>query len=194
MLPYIDTSTYGRPERLKLLATGLDVGPLADALRAHPELWDQNTARTQDPESPHYGLSDIWARYAQDKVGAEAHISAWYPAADVLPVRGMARLLMAMFGGEQLGGVLITRIPPGAICRPHFDNAWHANNYEKFAVQVEAAPGQAFHFEGEHLVTQPGDIYWFDNSHTHWVVNESEVDRITAIFCMRVDRSAGAGQ
>ncbi|MNL70438.1 hypothetical protein D3C87_1954400 [compost metagenome] len=55
-------------------------------------------------------------------------------------------------------------------------------------MQIAAAPGQAFHFENEKLVTVPGDIYWFDNSHTHWVTNESQSDRITMIVCIKTDK------
>ena len=147
---------------IKLLWRGLNVAPLRAALDAHSELWDQQTARTAPEDSPHHGLSDIWARFADPE--------------------------MAGVRGERLGGVLITRIRPGQICKPHTDPGWHARYYSKFAVQIAAAPEQAFHFEGEKLVTAPGDIYWFDNSHTHWVTNESEVDRITMIVCIKTER------
>lgn len=187
--------TYAGPStnrRIKLLASGLNIGPLTQALKNSTDLWGQNAARTDPPESPHHGLSDIWCRFAPAGAGGGAqHESVWYPAADRLPVRQMARELMWLMSGEQLGGVLITRIPAGATCKPHTDTAWHAGFYSKFAVQIEADPGQTFCFDGEELVTQAGDLFSFDNSYLHWVTNPTLVDRITAIFCIRVDQSYG---
>ena len=59
MLPYIPPSAYGAPDRIKTLAHGLNVQPLADALAAHPEVWDRDTARTAPADSAHHGLSDV---------------------------------------------------------------------------------------------------------------------------------------
>lgn len=172
--------------KIQRIAEGVVVAPLLWALQERPELWDQDTSRTADPSSPHHGLSDIWVRYAapgEDRAGP--HESVWYPAADLLPVRPLVYPLLAAVGGVRLGGVLITRIPPGAECRPHRDPGWHARHYDKFAIQVASAPGQAFCFEGEQLVTRPGDVFWFDNAHTHWVTNPTPYERVTLIACIQ---------
>ncbi len=168
-------------------AEGLDVSAMQGALAAHPELWNQNTGRTEHPDSPHHGLDDIWPRYMDPATLRDdgSHDSVWYPCADLIPVRELVFPLMAAVRGERLGGVLITRIKTGQICKPHTDPGWHARYYEKFAVQIQAAPEQAFHFEGESLVTKPGDVFWFDNAFTHWVTNDSDVDRITMIVCIK---------
>ena len=163
-----------------------DATGLLWTLRAHPELWDQNTARTDDPASPHHGLSDIWARYAGLGVdGSKPHASIWYDSPITEELQRLACQLVCLVDGTELGGVLITRIPPGGECRPHTDPGWHARYYEKFAVQVDSAPGQAFCFHGEQLESRPGDVYWFDNAHEHWVPNPTKYERITAIFCIK---------
>ena len=171
----------------------VDVRPLLWALRSNPQLWDQNRARTAPEDSPHHGLSDIWARYARPGTvdPSQPHESAWYACADVLPVKAICYDLMRAVEGDQLGGVLITRIPPGAQCRPHTDPGWHARHYEKFAVQVESAPGQRFCFDNASLETRPGDVFWFDNAHTHWVTNDTPFERITMIVCIRRHQAAG---
>lgn len=176
---------------IRLVASGWPVDGLRAALAANPHLWDQQTARTSPEGSPHHGLSDIWARFADPKTMREdgSHDSVWYEAADALPVRDLVFPLMTMVRGERLGGVLITRIKPGQVCKPHTDPGWHARHYGKFAIQIDAAPEQAFHFEQESLVTKPGDVFWFDNSHTHWVTNDSQRDRITLIACIRTERT-----
>ncbi len=173
---------------IQRIAQGVNTSPLLWALQEHPELWDQNTARTDNPTSPHFGLSDIWTRFAAPKDDpSEAHESIWYPCADILPIRDLVYPLMADVQGEQLGGVLITKIPAGAECKPHTDPGWHARYYQKFGIQIQSSPGQAFCFDNQQLVTKPGDIFWFDNSYTHWVTNPTPHDRITAIVCIRTN-------
>jgi hypothetical protein len=179
---------------IKLIASGVNVDPLRRALYANPQLWNERKERTSALESPHYGLDDIWCRFADMATMREdgSHTSKWYPAADALPVRDLVFPLMSMMQGEQLGGVLITRIPAGAQCRPHVDPGWHAQHYDKFAIQIDAEPEtQGFHFDGVTLRTKPGDVFWFDNAFTHWVTNEGAQDRITLIVCIRTERTGG---
>ena len=176
-------------ETIKLLREGIDVSRIYWALLNNPQIWNQHTTRTEDPTSPHYGLDDIWARFG-DPVRAEdgeAHDSFWYPPADILGVRGICHDVMRSVDGVELGGVLITRIPAGASCKPHTDPGWHARRYNKFALQITSAPGQRFHFEGESLETKPGDLYWFDNQYSHWVTNDTAYERVTMIICIRLE-------
>jgi hypothetical protein len=164
----------------------IDTTDLLWELKQHPDLWNQNTARTEHPDSPHHGLDDIWARYAPPDVdGSQPHKSVWYTSPITPALRDMAERLMTLVHGTELGGVLITRIPAGCECKPHTDPGWHARYYEKIAVQVCAAPGQAFHFDDQKLATRPGDVFWFDNAHRHWVTNPTLYPRVTAIFCIK---------
>lgn len=176
---------------IRLLRGGVPVAPIAQALADHPELWNQKTARTAPEDSPHHGLDDIWCRFADPATMRPdgSHDSIWYPPAEALPVKDLCLDLMRAVQGTQLGGVLITRIPAGKTCKPHVDPGWHARHYQKFAVQIAADPSQAFHFAGHKLVTEPGDVFWFDNSFTHWVTNDGPFDRITLIVCVRTERN-----
>jgi hypothetical protein len=174
--------------KIELLERGLEVAPLQAALAAHPKLWNEHTSRTADPTSPHHGCDDIWVRFAGQpgESGAQQHESIWYPSADQLGVVPMVEALYMRCSGKRLGGVLITRIPAGRQVQPHIDHGWHARAYEKFAVQVHAAPGQRFCFDdGEELETVPGDVFWFDNAYTHWVLNPTAHDRVTMICCIK---------
>ena len=173
--------------RINRIATGLPVDPVLWALRQHPELWNQHTTRTEDLSSPHHGLDDIWARYGDPERAHDGspHDAFWYPSADLLGIKAMCLDLMRGVDGVELGGVLITRIPPGASVKPHTDPGWHARRYEKYGVQITSAPGQAFCFDGEQLETRPGEVFWFDNAHTHWVTNPTPYERITMIVCVR---------
>lgn len=173
--------------KIQRILQGVPVAPILWALQANPQLWNEHTTRTESPDSPHHGLDDIWARYGSPAraVDDQPHDAHWYPAADVLGVRQVCHDLMRFVEGVELGGVLITRIPPGRSVKPHTDPGWHARRYEKFGVQIASAPGQAFCFDGEQLETRPGDVFWFDNAHTHWVTNDTPYERITMIVCIR---------
>jgi quercetin dioxygenase-like cupin family protein len=173
--------------KLQLLERGLPVAPIHWAIQAHPELWNQNTARTEAAGSPHHGLDDIWARFGDPAraIDGTPHDSFWYPSAEILGVKGICLDLVRAVEGVELGGVLITRIPPGAECKPHTDPGWHARRYQKYGIQITSAPGQHFCFEGEELETRPGDLFWFDNQFSHWVTNPTNYERITMIVCIR---------
>lgn len=173
--------------KIKLISQGAHVAPFLWALQSHPELWNQHTTRTESPDSPHFGLDDIWARFGDPARASDGspHDSFWYPAADVIGIKDFCLDLMRAVDGVELGGVLITRIPPGKECKPHTDPGWHARRYQKFGVQITSAPGQKFCFEGEELETRPGDVFWFDNQFSHWVTNPTPYERVTMIVCIR---------
>lgn len=172
---------------IKLLSEGLNVAPIYWNLLQHPELWNTHTTRTASPDSPHHGLDDIWARFGDPERASDGspHDSFWYPSAEVLGIKSMCHDIMRHVEGVELGGVLITRIPAGATCKPHTDPGWHARRYQKFGVQITSAPGQKFCFEGAELETKPGDLFWFDNQFLHWVENPTQYERVTMIVCVR---------
>lgn len=175
------------------VTSGFDVGPLVEQLQAHPEVWNTHRERTEQYGTPHNGVSDIWVRYnAWDHYTGdwaafhEPHESVWYPVvADIPAAWSLARKVKRLAGAETLGGVLITKIPPGGRVEPHVDGGWHAAHYRKLAVQVKGNQDQAFCFEDAQLRAEPGEVYEFDNSQRHWVVNDSDTDRITLIVCVR---------
>lgn len=170
-----------------------DVSDLRSQLNANPSLWNEVPLRTAGPSNPHREVDDIWVRYnplenftGDWRVFNGPHVSQWYPCIDLIPAARMLSLeLLASLGGGDLGGILITRIPPGCQVYPHIDGGWHASHYEKFIIQVDSAPGQTFCFEDGTLGASPGDCYWFDNSHLHWVVNPTAQARVSLIVCIR---------
>jgi quercetin dioxygenase-like cupin family protein len=175
----------------------VDVLPLALALRRQPELFGRHGARRYSPGSPHVGMSDVWVRYndcAEFEAGRrpwsefnDEHDSVWYPEADAIPqVRPIVFSIMSRVEGERLGGVLITKIAPGERVAPHVDGGWHAGYYDKFFVAVQNAPGAVFAFEDGEIHPRPGEVWWFRNDVPHWVVNESNEDRLAMIVCIRM--------
>jgi hypothetical protein len=171
--------------KIRKIFGGVNVQPMLWALQANPQLWNVHSERTKSENSPHREVDDIWVRYQAPPLAEGDHESVWYPAADVLPVKEIVYALMSDVKGERLGGVLITRIPAGCQCYRHVDEGWHAKYYNKYAIQIASAPGQAFCFDYEQLESVPGDVYEFDNSFSHWVENPTKYDRITMIVCIK---------
>lgn len=175
------------------IGQGVSVMPVSLALKRNPQLWNQHSGRTDNPLSPHRETDDIWVRYAEGGQDGERvdgpHESVWFPAYRLLPqLRDIVFGVMGLVQGERLGGVLLTKIPPGGKVFPHSDTGWHAEYYDKFAVSIEAHPQQSFNFADGGLITNPGDIFWFHNQSEHWVINDSPVDRITLILCIHTDK------
>ncbi len=179
------------------IAEGLDVMPLLLSIQRQPDLWDRHTIRKEAPGTPHAGMSDIWVRYndiaAYDdgdfRTFNDEHFPIWYPAYYQLPeIRPIIFGLMSRVEGEHLGGVLITKIPPRGQIERHADDGWHVNYYDKFYVSLKSDPGANFYCEDEVICPKAGDVYWFDNTKEHWVVNDSNEDRMTLIVCIRTHR------
>lgn len=164
-----------------------DIEPVRLALAEH-DIWNTRTMRTENKASPHYGLDDIWARYAGPELEnpAEPHTSIWYKdVCDVIPIKSLADDVLRHYPGE-LGGVLLTRIKSGKLCRPHIDIGWHAKYFDfKVMVSIQADEYSAFCFNERIIKTNDGEAIFFNNSYEHWVPNIGTRDRISAIFCIR---------
>lgn len=172
----------------------LDVGPLLAQLELHPELWGQFGWRKQ--LGPHAQMTDIWIRYnAIENLGPhfnDEHESVWYPAYEALPaLKWMIDGLVEQVDGDRVGGVLITKIPPGCGIGKHVDRGWHVETYDKFYVSLRSQKGAKFichDGDGEVLEPKPGECWRFDNRLPHSVANESSDDRITLIVCIRTEK------
>ncbi len=171
-------------EPIRMLPHRFDVGQAQEQLN-NPGVWNLHDERRKS--YVHAGVDDIWLRYGRDVQDMEApHVSEWYPVVHEIPALwGLVRRVCRAVRATELGGVLITRIPPGGRVEPHVDRGWHAGYYEKIAVQIKGDDEQAFHFEDASLSASDGETYTFDNSRLHWVTNDSDRERITMIVCLR---------
>lgn len=177
------------------IAQGVDVMPLLLALQRQPHLWNKESMRKDWVDGPHAGMEDIWVRFNDlnkvpylSKMNDE-HDSVWYPAFYNLPeLRPIIFSLMGRVEGERLGGVLITKIPPGGKILPHKDDSWHVRYYDKYYVSIKNPPESRFFCEDEVITPQQGEVWWFDNTREHWVENNGNDDRITLIICIRNHR------
>lgn len=172
------------------IADGVDVLPLRLALKTRPHLWNQNTLRTEHPGTAHAQADDIWLRFNEINDDASAVVNdvlcVNYPALAELPqARALIYQLMARVEGEQLGRCIITRLVPGARILPHEDQGAPATWYERFHILLQNEPGAIFRAGNEKVQMHTGEVWWFDNTVEHEVINNSADDRITLIVDIR---------
>lgn len=177
------------------LAVGLDIIPLMDAIQRHEGLWNQHTLRTTHPMTPHKQVDDIWIRFndldeflrtGDASSVVDQHESIWYEAANVLPVRPFVFDLMRRVEAERLGRVLITRLSPGGHIEPHVDSGDHAAYYDRYHFCLKGLPGSLFRCGNEEVQMQTGEVWWFQNSVEHEVLNNSTDDRIHMIVDLKI--------
>jgi len=169
------------------LIEGLDVTALTHALHTRPGLWNRNSLRRATAELSE--CDDIWLRFPTEAdcaggVGALECVN--YPALAELPqVRPIVFSLMRQVEGERLGPVMITRLAPGKRIYPHDDGVAHTSYYKRYQIALQSLPGVMFRAGDETVAMRTGEIWWFDNSIEHEVVNNSPDDRLAMIVDIR---------
>lgn len=169
------------------LARGVNTVPLLVAIQRQPELWDQNTLRTQHPNTAHSEVNDIWLMF-NDISGDVANdiIVRPYPAFDKLPqARPILFDLMRMVEGVTLGRVIITKLAPGKKITPHTDGGAPATYYNRYQIALQSLPGAFFTIEDESVNFETGDVWLINNRKEHSVENNSREDRIVMIVDIR---------
>lgn len=195
-----------------LLGVRTPIAGLVQQLEDNADLWGKYDVRKMmGINKPHYGMDDIWVRYnafskfnsANPAAFNDEHVPVNYPAwYKLTELHEIIFGLMQRVNGEMLGGVLITKIPPGGKILPHVDTGWHVNYYKKFYLSLKSAPGAVFSFQDEgapdstreDVRPNPGDIWFIDNRRRHWVDNNSNEDRITVIICIRTEQPRFGGK
>lgn len=171
---------------------------LAEVLVHGGPFWDRYGLR-KGPGSPHRECPDLWLRYRDPSEldrAHEPHWPVWYEAARLLPsCRKLCAVLQSAANAEHLGGVLVTKIPPGCQVYPHQDTGrWHAEWYNVKVYVVLQGPVGCVNVVGEPHANAPeqvemrtGEAWAFENRVLHSVRNDGEQDRISLIVCMRTE-------
>jgi hypothetical protein len=177
----------------QLIHAGLDVAPILAELDAAPELWNEHADRTTRKNSPHAASSDVWLRYfprsslQYDSDFDRENRCEFYPAWSRLPsLHRVVWSLMASLQATELGGCLLTRLPPCACILPHADASWHARHFNrKVYLALKSNPWCINRCEDEAVSFRAGELWSFVNTVPHSVENGGADERIAAIMCFR---------
>lgn len=172
------------------IATGVDTTGLMHTLALSAGLWNQNRLRQVYPGSPHAEADDIWLRFQPEGSDViDEHECVEFEAWWRLPeARHIVHTLVRQVEGTRIGRVVITRLKPGGRIHPHADGGSPATYYERYQVALQASPGVTFRAGDETIEQRTGDIWWFDNTQVHEVVNNSDDDRVVMIVDVRCVR------
>lgn len=183
------------------IAVGIDTVPLLLAIKRRPDLWKEDTYLRDYPQGPFAQIESIMLRFPVKSVHETEeelakHVSAYdqhesidYPAYALLTeARPLVMNLMHYVGGERLGRVMINKIAPGGVIYPHRDTPAHAEYYSRFHIVLQSQPGVVFRAGTEQVYMAQGEIWYFDNSEEHEVLNNSADDRIHMIVDIRTSR------
>ena len=172
------------------LASGVDTSGLMHTLAIAPGLWNEHLLRQTYEGSAHAEADDIWLRFqaeGSDMVEGLECVAypAWWRLAEA---RHIVHTLVRQVEGVRLGRVVITRLKPGGRIYPHADGGAPATYYQRYRVALNARPGVTFRAGTEAIEQRTGDIWWFDNTEEHEVVNNSDDDRVVMIVDVQCPR------
>ncbi len=183
------------------ITAGIDTMPLLLAIKRRADLWKEDTYLRDYPQGPFKQIESIMLRFPVKSVleteeELQKHLSTYdqhecvdYPAYKLLTeARPLVMNLMAYVSGERLGRVMINKIAPGGVIYPHADTPAHAEYYSRFHIVLQSQPGVVFRAGHEQTYMGTGEIWWFDNSQEHEVINNSGDDRIHMIVDIRTSR------
>ena len=180
-----------------MIADEVDVSRLLAQIDARPQIWNVRPER-RTGDSPHRETDDVWYRYATEAAMKEPgfsqkpHKSVWWPASKITPA--VSEVTIDIWDAldypchrHKLGGVLMTRIPPGKQVYAHNDRGtWHAEHYTtKVWVTLRGNDQCVNTVEDEAMVWKPGEAWSHDNLLVHSVRNSGESERIVLILCFR---------
>lgn len=166
---------------------------LAAAIARQPSLWLENKIRQDFPNSPHKDTESIILRFNKytdpNTVVEEVYDDCECydtPTYDALPeARQLIFNLMSLVQGERLGRALIVKLPAGGKVSPHRDMGAPADYYDRYHIVIKSLEGNLFRTEDEIVWMKEGELWWFDNTKEHEVVNNSPDDRIHLIVDIR---------
>ena len=170
------------------LAENVEVLPIMAAIARQPALWDNDDCRKSFENSPHTQVHDILLRFGtkdgDDLEATDTDLMSKLPRAKEIVLN-----IMRLVGGSRLGRVVITKVEPGKKIAPHSDVLGaYSKYYTRYHLVLQGMPGSLFNCGDETVQMMTGDLWWFDASSEHSVMNNSRDDRIHLLIDVRIDK------
>ena len=176
----------------------LDTLPLLLAIKRNPDLWKADTYLRDYPQGPFGEVESIMLRFPTKRVfeleadlerykdSLEQHFCVDQPAYKALPdARPLVMWLASRVGAEMIGRCFINKVKPGGVIYPHVDTKAHTDFYSRHHICLESNDRSMLRAGDERVNMRPGEVWWFDNSQEHEVVNEGATDRMHLIVDLR---------
>jgi len=170
------------------------VTPLLRQIKSHPELWGKYSTWTEGkPETvlSQMGMANnyIELRYNKSPEGMPAHPMNWNrePFHILTEAQKIVFDLMAAVQGEILGRIIISKMKPGEVIKPHVHIVQFNQPpiFETYQIPLQVEHGVVFACGNEVCYMKPGTAWTFPNQIEHSVYNDSLLDRISMMIDIR---------
>lgn len=174
-------------QHFRKILSGIDVQPLLDQLKKHPELWNTQTEWTaKKAGSAIYETENIVLRYNKSSA---PYRNDWDRPAFKILTEAVPIIFNVMWAvpGEHLGKVVISRMQPGEKIDWHIDQMPPGVPlyFQRYQIPLYVKRGVRFLVEDEEMYLEPGNAYWFNNQKSHAVFNDSDEVRISMLTDIR---------
>ena len=164
-----------------------DIAPLVKALERQPEIWALDTFWKDHPVPIFREVDTTYLRFPNKEafrtgVG-DVNECTDQPAMALLPARELIDQLVGEVSGSRVGRALINRLPPCAKVLPHSDG--ENLYYSRYHVVLQTNDLIEFRCGQEYACMREGEVWWFDNSVEHEVINHGDTPRIHLIVDIR---------
>lgn len=166
----------------------LDIAALAAELAARPYAWQLDTFWKDFPGSMFREVDTIYLRFPDKepyRVGyGDVETCHDEPAMKLFPEAAkMIVVIEQALMARKTGRVLINRLDPGARVLPHSDG--ERPPYSRYHLVVQTHDAVEFRCGTERATMKRGELWWFDNSLQHEVINHGTTPRIHMIMDAR---------
>lgn len=182
-------------QNFKRVARGLDTSALLFALRKHPQSFEQITIRQKYPGSAHADTRCIYIRgpkeFTFDAIfnQLDAIYNPELPDVIMINAGKLVTQVADAVGAREIGRVMIVELAPGGEVKPHADEGFYADHFERFHIVLSTNQLCFFqcdyepdHAEIAHM--KEGEAWWFNHKRTHNFINEGDTPRIHLIADM----------
>lgn len=179
------------------LAYAPDIAPTVELLSSTPEIWVWDAFLKEHPIPVFREVDTVYLRFPDKDPwqGKKAEVDPFecFDQAGFLPgFRPLVYGLMARLQGERLGRVMINRMGAGTRILPHSDTNGELPYYDRFHIVLATNELVLFRAGDEHVDMKRGEVWWFDNSKEHEVVNHGDTPRIHLVADIRLRRERGS--
>ena len=152
-----------------------------------PEMWDLDTFWKDFPIPIFREVDTIYLRFP-DKEAFRSGVGDVnecqdQPAMELLPAKALIDQLVGEVSGSRVGRVLINRLLPCCKVLPHSDG--ENLYYSRYHVVLQTNDLIEFRCGQEYASMRDGEVWWFDNSVEHEVINHGDTPRIHLIVDIR---------
>lgn len=165
-----------------LILDNIEVTSLLAELESNP-IWKEDSFYKTHEVEIFKDIDCITLRYANEgsQENKDSQVYKQFPS-----IKSAVFEIMTLVQGERLGGVMVNKIPPNGVIPLHTDGLPSEMYYHRFHLVLSTNDGVITTVGDSVLDMKVGQLWWFDNSVPHTIVNTGDTDRIHLVVDIRI--------